>query len=71
MLLSMPPRHEIELKLGLPPERIRDLWANEFVRSLAAGPVTSRDLYSAYFDTSDLDLRRRGIALRMRREAGG
>ncbi|MFZ5653237.1 MAG: CHAD domain-containing protein [Pseudomonadota bacterium] len=59
---------EIEIKLGLPPDaavRVRD-------HPLLQGPAEpDRRLVSTYYDTPDLRLYRRGIALRVRETGAG
>jgi len=57
---------EIELKLRLPAAAVRRLTAHPLLR---AGPRPAiRELYSVYYDTPHLDLRRSGVALRLRRD---
>lgn len=55
---------EIELKLTLPPEVAERFCEHSF---LAAQTSKHRHLYNTYYDTPEFDLRRRGIALRLRR----
>ena len=57
---------EIELKLRVPPKRLREVLALPLLQS-ARGSVT-RKLAATYFDTPALELQRRCIALRVRRE---
>jgi len=57
---------EIELKLSVPHRALRRLAAHRLLRG-SSRPVASR-LYSVYFDTPALDLWRKGVALRLRRE---
>lgn len=57
---------ETELKLSIPPRALRQVSAHPLLRS-GSRPVT-RKIYSVYFDTPDLDLSRRGVALRLRRD---
>ncbi len=57
---------EIELKLLVPPRAVRRLAAHRLLRGQER-PAKHR-LYSIYFDTPAHDLRRQGIALRLRRE---
>lgn len=59
---------EIELKLRLPPDAIARLQHNSLLRSLSLSNSVTRKLYSIYYDTPDFDLRRNGVAFRLRRE---
>jgi inorganic triphosphatase YgiF len=56
---------EIELKLRVRPEDLRRLSA---LPALASSRGTTRTLESVYFDTPDLQLRRSGTVLRVRRD---
>lgn len=56
---------ETELKLRLKPDDLRGLRTT--LTRLAHAPPVSQHLVSVYFDTPDLDLLRRGWALRVRR----
>lgn len=61
--------HEIELKLAAPPEVLAKLkhpaqWAS--LLQSAQGRAVSERLRSVYYDTKSLDLRSKGIALRLR-----
>ena len=58
---------EIELKLRLPPDRVSCLLRQPLLKSFTASNPVTRRLYSIYYDTPDLDLRRRGFAFRLRR----
>ncbi len=59
---------EIELKLSLPANLAKHIWdVPPLAGLLNAGPESTR-LYSAYYDTPSLDLQRRGVALRLRRQ---
>lgn len=58
---------EIELKLRLLPAEVHRLVGHPFFAGINA--EKSR-LFNTYYDTPDLELRRRGIALRLRRKGG-
>lgn len=58
---------EVELKLHIAPEHLQKLKRNQFVRSLSSTRARTLKLYSIYYDTADLELRRRAMALRLRR----
>ncbi len=57
---------ETELKLRVPPDALRRLGAHPLLKGHGR-PVTKK-LYSIYFDTPDLDLWRRDVAFRLRRD---
>ncbi|MGF1610973.1 MAG: CYTH domain-containing protein, partial [Kiloniellales bacterium] len=57
---------EIELKLSLTPQDLDRLQRSALVRSLASRRAHTKQLVSTYFDTPEHDLRRRGMALRVR-----
>ncbi|KZD07679.1 CYTH and CHAD domain-containing protein [Oceanibaculum pacificum] len=59
---------EIELKLAVLPEEAEKLWRHALLRQRAEGRGTTRQLRATYYDSQELDLRRRGIELRVRRE---
>ena len=61
---------EYELKLALSPEHAERLRRNPLIRSLASSRGRTRALHSIYFDTPAQSLRRRGMALRVRRVGG-
>ncbi|MBU2090917.1 MAG: CYTH and CHAD domain-containing protein, partial [Alphaproteobacteria bacterium] len=50
------------------PDEAEKLWRHGLLRALAEGRTSTRQLKAVYFDTDALDLRRRGIELRVRRE---
>lgn len=58
---------ETELKLHIAPENLIRLKRHPFLRSLAASRARTLKLYSIYYDTADLELRRQAMALRLRR----
>lgn len=60
------PGQEIELKLRVPPARLHALLASPLLR--ASGASRSVRLAATYYDTPDLTLWHRRIALRVRRE---
>ena len=60
------PASEIELKLQVPPKVVRRLAAHPLLRK--GSRASSVKFHAIYFDTPHLDLSRRGIALRLRRE---
>lgn len=62
------PAVEVELKLRFPPSRLRDVLASTAL--ISARGSRSRMLSATYYDTPALDLWRRRIALRIRREGG-
>lgn len=58
---------ETELKLHIAPEHLNRLKRHPLLKRLSPVRATTRKLYSVYFDTPELDLRQRGMALRLRR----
>ncbi|HLP99155.1 MAG TPA: CHAD domain-containing protein [Sideroxyarcus sp.] len=58
---------ETELKLHITAEHLRKLKRHPFLRSLSSGRARTLKLYSIYYDTADLDLRKQAMALRLRR----
>jgi triphosphatase len=61
---------EIELKLSIPRNRTKRLGKRLPLRNFKVSGPSSRRLVSVYFDTPDLDLRRRGVGLRVRHVDG-
>ncbi|MEX2201425.1 MAG: CHAD domain-containing protein [Dongiaceae bacterium] len=58
---------EFELKLHLPERRAAAFRREPLLVRHARAPVRVRSLHSIYFDTSERDLAKRGVALRVRR----
>jgi inorganic triphosphatase YgiF len=58
---------ETELKLHITPENLIRLKRHPFLRSLSTTRARTLHLYSIYYDTGDLELRRCAMALRLRR----
>lgn len=58
---------ETELKLHISPEHLQRLKRHPWLRSLSAGRARNLNLYSIYYDTADLELRRQAMALRLRK----
>lgn len=58
---------ETELKLHITPEHLDRLKRHPFLRTLSSGRARTLKLYSIYYDTANLELRSRAMALRLRR----
>ncbi len=58
---------ETELKLRLPADCVTRLQRSPLLKSLSISRPVTQKLYSVYYDTPDFDLKRHGIALRLRR----
>ena len=58
---------ETELKLRIAPEHLNRLKRHPLLKTLATSPATTRKLYNIYYDTPDLKLHQRAMALRLRR----
>jgi inorganic triphosphatase YgiF len=58
---------ETELKLHISPGHLLKLKRHPLIRSLSDGRARTLKLYSIYYDTADLELHRREMALRLRR----
>jgi triphosphatase len=62
------PGREIELKLAVPSGDLARLRRHPLVRALAQGKPEKRRLHTTYYDTSERDLARAELALRVRRD---
>lgn len=58
---------EIELKLTIPPDHVKEIAQLSFLNSLSIAPSKKQRLYSIYYDTPDLLLRSQRCSLRIRR----
>ena len=58
---------ETELKLRIAPEHLNRLKRHPLLKKLATSRATTRKLYNVYYDTPDLELYQRKMALRLRR----
>ncbi len=58
---------ETELKLRLPADCVARLQRNPLLKSLSISRPVRQQLYSVYYDTPNFDLKRHGVALRLRR----
>ena len=61
--------HEIELKLEVPLEGLRKLEQSKLLRGNHL-PGKGVDVVSVYFDTGKLNLRKKGVSLRVRQMGG-
>jgi triphosphatase len=59
---------ETELKLSIAPEHLAKLARHPWLKSLGAERASSQKLYSVYYDTPELELHGRAMALRLRRK---
>jgi inorganic triphosphatase YgiF len=59
---------EIELKLATDAEALQRLPRTALLRSLRSAPVSQKKLASTYYDTPEMALRARGMALRVRHD---
>ena len=62
------PNAEVELKLSIGPEDARKLGRLPSIRQSSRGRTRTLKLHSVYYDTPGFDLRRDGVALRLRRD---
>jgi triphosphatase len=60
------PHKELEVKLGLTPDPLRDLQQNPVLRGLNGAPKRTTEV-SVYFDTDKRKLHKKGLMLRVRR----
>ncbi len=58
---------ETELKLHISPEHLQKLKRHPWLRSFSTSRAQTQKLYSIYYDTPDLELRKQAMALRLRR----
>ena len=58
---------ETELKLHILPQHLLKLKRHPWLRALSTDRARTLKLYSIYYDTTDLELRKRAMALRLRR----
>jgi len=59
---------EIELKFDLEPQHARRLREADWLKSMQRGQTRTQNLRASYFDTPELELRNRGVSLRVRKE---
>lgn len=60
-------QHEIELKLAIAEKDLAAWRKSPLLRRFSVGRAANRELISSYFDTPELDLKAKGIALRVRK----
>jgi inorganic triphosphatase YgiF len=63
----MSPPREIELKLDVPATSLPRLTASSLLKRAAKSAAKPSSLVSTYFDTKNLNLRKKGLSLRVRR----
>ena len=63
----MSPPREIELKLDVPVYNLPRLTASSLVKGASKSAAKAVNLVSVYFDTNKLQLRQKGLSLRLRR----
>ena len=63
----MSPPREIELKLDVPVYNLPRLTASSLVKGASKSAAKAVNLVSVYFDTNTLQLRQKGLSLRLRR----
>jgi inorganic triphosphatase YgiF len=59
--------NEVELKLLIAPAEIRQLQRHPLLKALTRQKLPTQRLFSVYYDTPELDLHKRNIAVRLRR----
>src|SRR5215813_8046168 len=59
---------EVELKLGIAPAEVPQVLDHPLLSETRQGAFQAQPLVSVYYDTPQLDLQRRGIALRLRQQ---
>lgn len=68
---ATPPNTEIELKLAVDPEHLTRLRSAAVLKERGRGRAATRVLESVYYDTADFRLKRRAVALRVRKQGNG
>jgi triphosphatase len=63
----MSPPREIELKLDVPLHNLPRLTASSLLKGASKSAAKPVNLVSVYFDTNELQLRQKGLSLRVRR----